>query len=74
MQAIEFEAVSENHRIQLPDTAPNGVRMRVLLLWEPPSPSETDLKALFSSVTEGLTAADLERPRDFGRGDVEWDI
>ncbi|MCK7471698.1 MAG: hypothetical protein MZU95_13680 [Desulfomicrobium escambiense] len=67
MQAIEFEAVSENYRIQLPDTAPNGVRMRVLLLWEPPSPSETDLKDLFSSVTEGLTAADLERPRDVGR-------
>lgn len=74
MQAIEFEAVPENHLIRLPDAAPNGVRMRVVLLWEPSSASETTLKELFSSVTEGLTAADLERSQDAGRREVEWDL
>ncbi len=74
MQAIEFEAFPENHLIRLPDAAPNGVRMRVVLLWEPASEPEPRLKALFSSVTEGLTSADLERSRDLGRRDVEWGL
>jgi hypothetical protein len=73
MQAIEFDAVPENHMIRLPDGAPIGVRMRVDLLWEPSSDSETTLKDLIASMTEGLTSADLERPRDVGRGAMESD-
>lgn len=71
MQAIEFEAVPENHLIRLPDDVPIGVRMRVILLWEPSSDSETTLKDLVASATEGLTSADLERPRDVGRVAME---
>jgi hypothetical protein len=32
MQAIEFEAVAHNRFIRIPDNAPEGVSMRVLLL------------------------------------------
>jgi hypothetical protein len=31
-----------------------------------------DLKGLLAGLTEGLTAEDLHRARDFGRGDPEW--
>ncbi|RKT44626.1 hypothetical protein [Thiocapsa rosea] len=31
-----------------------------------------DLKSLLAGLTEGLTAEDLHRARDFGRGDPEW--
>jgi hypothetical protein len=74
MQAIEFEAIPEQHRIKVPDAVPDGVRLRVVLLWEPPGKPETDLKRLFASAIEGLTDEDLERPRDLGRGDPEWGI
>jgi hypothetical protein len=32
MQAIEFEAIADQHMLRLPDQVPNGVRLRVLLL------------------------------------------
>ena len=32
MQAIEFEAIADQHMLRLPDKVPNGVRLRVLLL------------------------------------------
>jgi hypothetical protein len=74
MQAIEFEAIPEQHRIRVPDGVPDGVRLRVVLLWEAPGKPELDLKRLFASVTEGLTDEDLKRPGDLGRGDSEWGI
>lgn len=74
MQAIEFEATPEQHTIRLPDGIPDGIPLRVLLLWEPPRKSDQDLKSLFASVTEGLTDEDLSRPRDLGREEIEWDI
>ena len=82
MQAIEFEAIAHQHTIHVPDTVPDGVMLRVLLLLdENPKPSEpTDdsaegekLKALLASLTEGLTDEDLFRPREFGRELPEWD-
>lgn len=32
MQAIEFEAIADQHMLRLPDQVPDGVRLRVLLL------------------------------------------
>ncbi|MBK1725033.1 hypothetical protein [Thiocystis violacea] len=75
MRAIELEATVEQHRIRLPESIPDGTHLRVLLLLEdPPSAfaNTNDLKALLAGLTEGLTSEDLQRPRDFGRGDPEW--
>ncbi len=56
--------VPQYHSIRLPEGVPDGVPMRVVLLWEPPVLNETDLKQLFVGVTEGLTDKDLERQLD----------
>ena len=32
MQTIEFEAIADQHMLRLPDQAPNGIKLRVLLL------------------------------------------
>jgi len=72
MQAIEFEAIPEQHTIRIPEDIPDGVPLRVLLLWESPLESDTDFKNLFASVTEGLTDEDLSRPRDLAREETEW--
>jgi adenylate kinase len=32
MQAIEFEAIADQHMLRLPDQVPDGVKLRVLLL------------------------------------------
>ena len=74
MQAIEFEALPEHHIIQVPESVPDGVPMRVLLLWEPPAEPAVDLKQLFVSVTEGLTDDDLARADDRGREEPSWGI
>jgi len=63
MQVIEFEAISQHHRIQVPEEIPDGVRLRVVLLWEHTVPS-AHFKSLFASVTEGLTDEELKRPND----------
>ncbi|MBK1619301.1 hypothetical protein CKO42_12810 [Lamprobacter modestohalophilus] len=73
MNAIEFDALPEQRSIHLPEEVPDGVRLRVVLLWEQPGTKGDDLKTLFASTTEGLTDEDLERPRDLGR-DVQWDF
>jgi hypothetical protein len=75
MRAIELEATVEHHTIRLPETIPDGTHLRVLLLMDdPPGPANEvgDLKSLLAGLTEGLTAEDLHRARDFGRGDPEW--
>lgn len=74
MHAIEFETVSHGHTIRLPDSVPDGVSLRVLLLSQAPltKPSDRSLKALLASVTEGMTDADVARPHDTGREVQEW--
>lgn len=75
MHAIELKATVEHHTIRLPETIPDGTHLRVLLLMDdPPRPADDggDLKGLLAGLTEGLTAEDLHRTRDFGRGDSEW--
>ena len=74
MQAIEFDAIPQNHTIQVPESIPDGVCLRVVLLWETTLPTGDQFKALFASVTEGLADEDLKRPKDSGREGVEWDI
>ncbi|CAK0776156.1 conserved hypothetical protein [Gammaproteobacteria bacterium] len=76
MQAIEFEATPMHHNIRLPADVPDGIPMRVVLLWEQPTipvTSEVDLKQLFVSVVDGLTEDDLNRQKDMGR-EMSWDI
>ena len=75
MKAIEFEATAEHHCIRLPDAIPDGTHLRVLLLMDDASAAAADsgeLKPLLAVLTEGLTAEDLHRPRDFGRSGPEW--
>lgn len=69
MHAIEFEATAYQHTIRLPDSVPDGVRLRVLLLSQAPLATLVDgnLKTLLASVAEGLSDADISRPRDMGR-------
>lgn len=74
MHAIEFETTSHQHTIRLPDSVPDGVPLRVLLLSEAPlaKPVDSNLKALLASIAEGMTEADMERSRDLGREMTEW--
>jgi hypothetical protein len=75
MKAIEVEATVEHHTIRVPPGVPEGSRVRVLFLMEDIAGQATesaDLKRLLAGLTEGLTAEDLHRSRDLGRGDVEW--
>lgn len=74
MRAIEFEAMTHQHMIRIPDSIPDGMTVRVLvLLNDLPMPQKGDLKMLLSGLTEGLTEEDLSRSRDMGR-ESEWDI
>ncbi|HCI13599.1 MAG: hypothetical protein A2063_07485 [Gallionellales bacterium GWA2_60_142] len=74
MHAIEFEATAHQHTIRLPDSVPDGVPLRVLLLSQAPLAPTPDrnLKPLLASVTEGMSEADIARPHDLGRETPEW--
>lgn len=74
MHAIEFEATSHQHTIRLPDSVPDGVSLRVLLLSQAPlaKPVDRNLKALLASIAEGMTEADTARSQDLGREAPEW--
>jgi hypothetical protein len=74
MQAIEFETTPMHHTIHVPAGVPDGISMRVLLLWEPNQAPEQNLKNLFASVVEGLSDEDLARPADLGREEASWAI
>ncbi len=81
MQAIEFEAVAQNHLIRIPDNIPDGISIRVLLLvndkitiQKDTLPESNDVKTLLTSVMEGLEDSDFERTKDFGREQPEWDF
>ena len=74
MREIEFEATVHQRMIRIPDSVPDGVVIRVLvLLNDALVPPKGDLKTLLSGLTKGLTAEDLLRSRDVGR-EPEWDI
>ena len=74
MRAIELEGTVEQQAIRLPVSIPDGTQLRVLLLFEDAPQTREDaaeLKRLLAGLTEGLTAEDLQRQRDFARGDPE---
>lgn len=74
MQMIEFETMPQQHTIRLPDSVPDGIPLRIVLLWEPSTPSKADLKGLFVGTVEGLTDDDLVRADDRGREEPTWGI
>lgn len=75
MQAIEFEATAHQHSIKIPESVPDGVPIRVLLLIaDTPTAPASDVKTLLATLAEGLTDEDLVRPHDLGREPVQWDI
>jgi hypothetical protein len=76
MQAIEFEAIAHGHTIRIPDTVPDGVQLRVLLLLEetpaaPEQPSDSPegqaLKSLLAAMPDVGDDEDFARPLDYGR-------
>jgi hypothetical protein len=71
MRAIEFEAIAHQNMIRIPDSVPDGITVRVLVLVN--DPPVGDLKALLSGLTEGLEEEDLKRSPDLGR-ESEWGI
>ena len=75
MQSIEFETIAHHHSIRIPESVPDGVRLRVRLVVEPVPENAVagDLKTLLAGLAEGLTDEDLQRPRDIGRELPEWD-
>jgi len=74
MLAIEFETTSHQHTIRLPDSVPDGMLLRVLLLSEVQlaKPVNHNLKALLASIAEGITEIDIVRSADSGREEIEW--
>ncbi|NOQ34413.1 MAG: hypothetical protein GQ569_00775 [Methylococcaceae bacterium] len=66
MQAIEFEATAHDHFIRIPDIAPDGVSLRVLLLVdeqvETASTTDDQWKNLLSSMPDVGTDEDFLRP------------
>jgi hypothetical protein len=83
MQTIEFEAIAHEHTIRIPDTVPDGVRLRVLLKLDEttasfpeqaPQPSDSAegkaLKALLAAMPDVGDDEDFSRPLDYGRKPV----
>ena len=44
MQAIEFEAIADQHMLRLPDQVPDGIKLRVLLLMDDVIPEVSELR------------------------------
>ena len=44
MRAIEFQGTAHQHLLRIPDTIPDGVSMRVLLLLEDVTPIEQKIR------------------------------
>jgi hypothetical protein len=42
MQAIEFEAIADQHMLRLPDQVPDGIKLRVLLLMDDVMPEVSE--------------------------------
>jgi hypothetical protein len=75
MQAIEFEATAHDHFIRIPDTAPDGVPLRVILLVDEPvekTPTADDKwKALLSSMPDVGADEDFLSQKDYGRENIK---
>jgi hypothetical protein len=76
MQAIEFETTVQNHIIHIPDSIPNGVAVRVLLLIDDKATLQLENskeKSFFEQLclenehTDDDLALLFERDKDVGR-------
>lgn len=66
MQAIEFEATTFQHTIRVPDSVPDGVSVRVLLLVDENNPDhQKDSGAHFKSLLQEMP--DVGNDQDFAR-------
>jgi hypothetical protein len=78
MQAIEFEATTFQHTIRIPDSVPDGVTLRVLLLVDDKITTKDrdagqQWKNLLGSIPNVGSDEDFARPLDYGREQI-WDI
>lgn len=78
MQAIEFEATTFQHTIRVPDSVPDGVKLRVLLLVDDKTTNngtgdDKHWKNLLGSMPDVGSDEDFARPLDYGR-EQSWDI
>jgi hypothetical protein len=70
MQAIEFEATSFQHTIRIPDTIPDGVSLRVLLLVDEETNNDGGgntgkrFKSLLKNIPNVGSDEDFSRPTD----------
>jgi hypothetical protein len=65
MQAIEFEAVAHNRLIRIPDSVPDGVVMRVLLLLDE---LEKTVKTVETQKLEQLQTQLTQAEQDIAEG------
>lgn len=74
MRALEFECVTHNHCVPVPENIPDGTPVKVVVLTQAASTEDRQraFKGLLCEVAQGLTDADLERSRDTGRPIPEW--
>jgi hypothetical protein len=74
MQAIEFEATAFEHTVRIPETIPDGVVLRFLVLIDDAKIQNTDTqKNLIAAMPNVGTDEDFERPLEYGR-EQSWDI
>ncbi|MDA8119730.1 MAG: hypothetical protein M0Z85_06700 [Gammaproteobacteria bacterium] len=74
MRALEFESVTHNHSVPVPENIPDGTPVKVVVLTQAASTEDRQrtFKGLLCEVAQGLTDADLERSRETGRAIPEW--
>ena len=74
MQAIEFEATAFEHTIRIPETIPDGVVLRFLVLIDDTKNQTANTqKSLIASMPNVGTDDDFAHPLDYGR-ETSWDI
>ncbi len=74
MRALEFESVTSNHSVPVPENIHDGTQVKVVVLAKDASSEERQrqFKALLCEVAQGLTDADLARSQETGRDIPEW--
>jgi hypothetical protein len=75
MKAIEFEATASQHTIRVPDQVPEGVAVRVLILFDEAKTGANagqHWKTLLTAMPDVGSDEDFSRPLDYGR-EQSWD-
>ncbi len=69
MRALEFESVTHNHSVPVPENIPDGTPVKIVVLTQTSSAEDHQrtFKGLLRELAQGLTDADLERSRDTDR-------